>query len=257
MRVLFLGNNWLGWQVLRWLRHQNETVVGLVVNAPKRAKHRAEIVQTSGLSAGQIFSGETLRQTTVLAAIRELNAEIAVSVMFGHILQPEIFQLFANGCINLHPSFLPYNRGAHPNVWSLVDGTPAGVTLHYIDAGVDTGDIIAQREVPVAPIDTGETLYRRLELASLELFTDTWPAVCAGRAARRKQPLTGGTCHRTCDLQQLDDIDLEAPYKARDLINLLRARTFPPYPGAYFRDGERKVHLRLELSYDTTVGEER
>lgn len=253
MRILFLGNNWLGWQVLRWLKSRNEILVGVVTNAAPKSRYRNEIIETAGLPEAQIFNGATLRDPTVLAAIRKLNADIAVSVLFGHILRCEFIDLFASGCINLHSSLLPYNRGAHPNVWSLVEGTPAGVTLHYIDEGIDTGDVIAQREVKVMPIDTGESLYRRLELAGLELFTDTWPAIRAGQAARQPQANQGGTIHRTCDLERLDEIDLDATYQARELIDLIRARTFPPYPGAYFRDGGRKIHLRLELSYDTAT----
>jgi methionyl-tRNA formyltransferase len=165
MRMLFLGNNWLGWQVLRWLKEQREEIVGIVIHPPKRRRYGDELVAEAG--SLPIFDGEWLRDSTVLDSIRKLDCEIAVSILFGYILRPEFLALPPAGCINLHPSLLPYNRGAHPNVWSIIEGTPAGTTLHYIDSGVDTGDIIAQREVPVEPIDTGETLYRRLEYASL------------------------------------------------------------------------------------------
>jgi methionyl-tRNA formyltransferase len=93
-------------------------------------------------------------------------------------------------------------------------------------------------------------LYRRLEFASLELFKETWPAVRAGNAPRLAQNRAAGTRHRASDVEDIDEIDLEASYKARDLLNVMRARTFSPYPGAYFRDGGRKVRLRLALAFD-------
>jgi methionyl-tRNA formyltransferase len=247
MRVLFLGNNWLGWQVLRWLKEQQEDIVGLVIHPPKRRRYGDELVAEAG--SLPIFDGSRLREPAVLHSLRELDCHVAVSILFGYILRPEFIALPTAGCINLHPSLLPYNRGAHPNVWSIIEGTPAGTTLHYIDPGVDTGDIIAQREVVVKPIDTGETLYRRLEQASLDLFKETWPAVRAGAAPRLKQSGAAGTCHHSRDVERIDEIDLEATYTAGDLINLMRARTFAPYRGAYFQHNGRRVYVSLQLAF--------
>src|SRR5690606_7176717 len=168
---------------------------------------------------------------------------------------PEVLSLFPLEVLNLHPSYLPYNRGAHPNVWSIVEETPAGVTLHYVDAGIDTGDIVAQREVPVAPSDTGGSLYRKLERAGLELLQEAWPHIKAGRVRRQPQPRDRGTFHRVAQLGELDRIDLDKEYRARDLINLLRARTFPPYKGAYFEDQGRRVYIRLELEEEQSGGD--
>jgi len=247
MRILFLGNNWLGWQILRWLNEQREEIVGVVLHPPKRRRWGDELVAEAG--AATIFDGSRLREPAVLDSLRELDCEIAVSILFGYILRPELIALPSAGCINLHPSLLPYNRGAHPNVWSIIEGTPAGTTLHYIDPGVDTGNIIAQREVGVEPIDTGETLYRRLEHASLELFKETWPAVRAGNAPRAAQGCAAGTSHLSSEVERVDEIDLEASYKARDLINLMRARTFPPHRGAYFQSDGRRIYVSLQLAY--------
>ncbi len=250
MQILFLGNNWVGWQVARWLREQQETIVAVVVHPDRKQKFRENIVQSAGVRPDAVFDGARLQEPEVFSAIQRLKPDIAVSVFFGYILRPPLLSLPPAGCLNLHPSFLPYNRGAHPNVWSIIEGTPAGVSLHYIDAGVDTGDLIAQRQVEIEPIDTADTLYRRLEQACLDLFIDVWPLVRAGKAPRIKQPCVAGTCHRARDIERIDEIDLEASYKAKDLINLIRARTFPPHSGAYFRSAGRKIYLRLQLAYD-------
>jgi methionyl-tRNA formyltransferase len=247
MRILFLGNNWLGWQVLRWLKERREEIVGIVLHPPHRRRYGNELVALA--DDIPIFDGSRLREPAVLDSIRERNFDIAVSVLFGYILQPDLLALPSAGCINLHPSLLPYNRGAHPNVWSIIEGTPAGTTLHYIDAGIDTGDIIAQREVPVEPTDTGATLYRRLELASLELFSESWPVVCAGNVPRLAQDPAAGTTHRAADLERIDEIDLEGVCKAGDLINRMRARTFMPYRGVYFKSEGRRVFVSLQLTY--------
>lgn len=255
MRILFLGNNWVGWQVVKWLEEQGEQIVGLVIHPSEKRKYGDEIVDSAQVDPSCIFDGARIHRHETLEAIQTLKPDIGLSILFGYILKPEFINLFPAGVINLHPAYLPYNRGAYPNVWSIIDGTPAGVTLHYIDAGIDTGDVIAQLQVPVTPIDTGETLYRKLEEACLELFKQTWPQICSGEAPRMSQSAEAGTYHRTKDVRDVDHIDLDKQYKAGDLINILRARTFPPYPGAYFIHEGRKVFLRLELCYEDQLNE--
>jgi len=162
------------------------------------------------------------------------------------LLRSPVRDIFPQGIINIHPSLLPHQRGAHPNVWSIIERTPAGVTLHYIDEGIDTGDIVASLPVNIAASDTAESLYRKLEQASVELFQQTWPRIVAGNLQRRPQP-PAGSVHRVKDLSRLDEIDPNRLYSGRELIDWLRARTFPPHRGASIvLDGER-VELQLSL----------
>lgn len=249
MRVLFLGNNRLGCEVARWLAGQGVDIVGAVVHPPERARLREEILAACGIEEDLAIDGSKLREPETLETVRALRPDIGVSILFGYILRRPLLDLMARGCINLHPSLLPYNRGAHPNVWSIVEGTPAGASLHYIDEQVDTGDIIAQREVVVEPIDTGETLYRKCEDAALDLFRDSWPAVADGSAEGRPQAGEGGSEHRVRDLESLVRIDPERTYSGAEIIDLLRALTFPPHDNAYIERDGRRVYLRLELYY--------
>jgi methionyl-tRNA formyltransferase len=246
MRILFLGNNWAAMQALDWLRGHGEDIVGLVVHPEGGQRFGRELIANSRLETDRIFDGSKLREAETLQRIADLKPDIGISVYFGYLLKPEFLTIFPRGVINLHPSFLPFNRGAYPNVWPIIDHTPAGVSLHYIDEGVDTGDIIAQREVMVAPSDTAESLYRKLESECLELFSGTWPLIKSGTAPRIPQP-AAGTIHRVKDAAMIDRIDPEKSYRAQDLIDLIRARTFPPYKGAYLDVNGKKIYLRLQL----------
>jgi len=252
MRVLFLGNNWVGWQIAASLKAEGEDIVGAVLHSPGRRQYGEQILSTLALDRAHIVDGGELSQSTTLDRIRALRPEIGVSALFGYLVPQPVLDLFPAGCLNIHPALLPYNRGAFPNVWSIIDRTPAGATIHYMDAGIDTGDIVAQREVLVEPVDTGETLYRKLERACVELFHETWPLVRAGTARRCPQPAGHGSQHRVKDAAAVDEVALDRTYVARDLIDLLRARTFPPHPGAFFRHEGRKVYLRLQLEYGDT-----
>ena len=243
----------MGCQVLEHLKATGEDVVGLVLHPQEKRRYGAEMIEASGLGEANIFDGSRLRQAETLEAIADLQPDIGLSVLFDYILKEEFLSLLPEGCLNLHPSLLPYNRGNYPNVWSIVEGTPAGVTLHYIDIGIDTGDIVAQREVVVEPVDTGETLYRKLEIASLDLFIDTWPLVASGNAPKTPQTKAGGTYHRRKDTESIDHIDLGGQYTAKYLIDVLRARTFAPYSGAYIEVDGKRVYLRLQLMYENEL----
>jgi methionyl-tRNA formyltransferase len=247
MRILFLGNNWMGWQILQWLKEQGEEIVGLVMHPPDKRKFGDEIVHCAGLRPRQILDGSKLKDPDTMAAIKDMRPDIGISALFGFILKKEILELLPLGCVNIHPALLPYNRGAYPNVWSIVEGTPAGTTIHYIDEGVDTGDIIAQRQVNVMITDTGESLYHKLAEVSLDLFQEVWPSIRNHKAPRIPQKKASGTCHRVQDIDLIDEIDLMGNYRAQDLLNIIRARTFLPYKGAFFNHQGRKVYMRLQL----------
>jgi methionyl-tRNA formyltransferase len=256
MRLLYFGNNWVGWKVAEWLHKQCEAgeppdeIVGLVLHPEDKRRYGDEIIRSLSIDPANIFEGSRLRESEVIEAIQALHPDLGISILFGYILRAELLRVLPAGCINLHPSLLPYNRGAYPNVWSIIDGTPSGVTLHYIDEGVDTGDIIAQRQVEVEPVDTGQSLYQKLEQTCVDLFQDTWPHFRAGEGVHKSQSNEEGTSHRVRDAEKIDEIDLDRSYTAKELIDLLRARTFPPHHGAYFRHGDRKVYLRLQLYYE-------
>lgn len=247
MRILFLGNNELAVYIASWLRSQGEDIVGLVLHPKAKSKRADEIAKAAQISSDKIFEASQLDSSQALQAIQALKADIGISVLFGYVLKKNFLNIFQKGCLNLHPAWLPYNRGAYPNVWSIVENTPAGVTLHYMDEGIDTGDIAAQKRVLVEASDTGKTLYHKLERACIELFKETWPNIRSGNSSKKSQSKDAGTYHQVRDVEKIDEIDMNRSYVARELIDILRARTFPPYSGAYFVQDGKKIYLQLEL----------
>lgn len=248
-RIVFLGNNQLAVRVLKYLISQPQQLTGLVVHPRGRAKRRNKLLQLAKLPKTRILQGDLINDPETIKQIKALEPDVLVSVMFGYILKKEILSVAKYGAVNLHPAYLPFNRGAHPNVWSIIEGTPAGVTLHTIDDGVDTGKILAQEKVKVEPTDTGRSLYGKLEQAAYELLIKTWPKLVKGELAAKSQK-SGGSEHRVKDLHKLDEIDLDKKYTGKELINMLRARTFPPYKGAYFKAGGKKILVRVKLDVD-------
>jgi methionyl-tRNA formyltransferase len=149
--------------------------------------------------------GEEVAATTApidADTIRHRQPDFLVSHGYRHIISSPVLDLVSDHAINLHISYLPWNRGADPNLWSWIDDTPKGVTIHYVDAGVDTGDIIAQRKVSFAGEETLASSYTRLQTEIHELFREAWPDIRQGRCDRRAQ--TGeGSVHRVADRERV------------------------------------------------------
>ncbi len=247
MRCVFLANGRVGAEILQRLAAAGQRPTGLVVHPPERARDREAIVAATGLPPSRVLEGHRLNSPAGKQWLSDLHPDWVISISFGYLLSASVLAIPTLGALNLHPALLPFNRGSYPNVWSIVDRTPAGVTLHFMDERIDTGDLVAQARVSIAPIDTGASLYRKLEDASIELFLNQWPLIEAG-AVQRWPQAGGGTIHRKADVEALDRIEPDRMYRAQELIDLLRARSFPPHRGAYLDLRDRKVYLRLELS---------
>lgn len=184
--------------------------------------------------------------------------DLIISYFYPHILQKEHIEAARYGVVNCHVSYLPYNRGANPNVHSILNhDSLCGVTIHKIDEGIDTGNILAQKAVNVSPVDTGESLYHKLERAAYDLWIEYWPVLESLLESTGELPPgiaqdeSLATYHKRSDLNTIDDLESQFGYDtAHEFIDVLRARTFPPYKGAYVRDENgRKVYVRIELEY--------
>ena len=151
--------------------------------------------------------GEDIVSTTEKITVDDVSSNqfnFLISYGYRHILRKDILDLFPNSAINMHISYLPFNRGADPNFWSFIDGTPKGVTIHYLDEGVDTGDIIIQKEIPFDQIEE-ETLgssYQKLQVEIQNLFFQHWNAIKSQQCERTPQVGEGST-HKVKDKKHL------------------------------------------------------
>jgi UDP-4-amino-4,6-dideoxy-N-acetyl-beta-L-altrosamine N-acetyltransferase len=132
---------------------------------------------------------------------KETRIDFVISYGYRHIIKPEVLHFMSGRVINLHVSYLPWNRGADPNLWSFLEDTPKGVTIHYVDEGIDTGDIINQKELFFEPEShTLATTYEQLQKEMIGLFKRTWPLIdITGGGAPRLRQAMGGTMHRISD----------------------------------------------------------
>ena len=124
--------------------------------------------------------------------------DFLISYGYRHIVRQKHLEFFTRKPINLHISYLPYNRGADPNLWSFLDNTAKGVTIHEIDPGLDTGDIILQQELHFSETDTLQSSYQTLSLAIENLFKANWSTLRSESWQGKKQ-VGNGSSHRLKD----------------------------------------------------------
>ena len=126
------------------------------------------------------------------------DTDFIVSYGYRHIIGKDVLDLFPQRMVNLHISLLPWNRGADPNLWSFLEDTPKGVTIHLMDEGIDTGPVLAKREVEYEENDTLSSTYHRLSESMESLFIEIWPEIRGRRINFNPQP-DGGSFHRLAD----------------------------------------------------------
>lgn len=136
------------------------------------------------------------------ASLDRHAADFLVSHGFRHILRPDVLDRFPRRAVNLHISYLPWNRGADPNLWSFIENTPKGVSIHDLDAGIDTGDVIAQRLVEFGSAETLRSSYSRLQAEIARLFAEHWSRIRTGHCSATKQ-VGPGSFHRLADREKV------------------------------------------------------
>ncbi|HSR67337.1 MAG TPA: formyltransferase family protein [Acidobacteriota bacterium] len=242
-RLVLFVNGELGIRAVEFLAGQ---VVGAVVHPP--GERDSERIRNAVGDDIPIWKSDQLEKEQTRSEMEGLRPTHGLSVLYGDSIPASILDLFPEGAANLHPSLLPHGRGAHPHAWAIAAKEPAGVTLHLIDGGLNTGPILAQEAVHTLGTDTAAALYARLIDTATQLLASSIPLWLQGRLQARPQPKSPSAPRQAGDLDRELRIDPDKSYSGRELIDILRARTFPPYPGApYDQDGAR-LRVRIELA---------
>lgn len=146
--------------------------------------------------------------------IKENKIDFVVSYGYRHLIKRDVLEILPNKVINLHISYLPYNKGADPNFWSFIEDTPKGVTIHIVNEGVDTGDIILQDIVELFDTDTLKTTYGILQSSIQALFINNWNDIKAQKIEPKKQ-IEKGTYHKSTEkekyIKEIKDRWLDIP----------------------------------------------
>jgi methionyl-tRNA formyltransferase len=239
MRIVFMGTPEFAVPSLAALLRSDHTVVG-VVTQPDRPKGRGQelaespIKQLAARHKIPILQPLKMKDPGFLDTLSAWKPDLMVVAAFGRILPKIILDVPPRHCINVHASLLPKYRGAGPIQWAIIRGErETGVTTMLMDEGMDTGAILLQEKVPIAPDDTAGTLSSKLAGVGGRLLIETLAGLQNGTVTPRPQDSSRATM---APLLKKEDGLLDWTMPAPDLAN--RVRGLSPWPGAYTYLGE-------------------
>lgn len=251
LRIGYAGDRDIATWCLRFLLDQNVRPEVLLLTEAAKASHADELRRMCDhLPDDRVLVGAEFRSPSGIKLLRSLKLDYIIGIHFPYLVPPEVLAL-SKGFMNLHPAYLPYNRGWHTPSWAILEETPIGATFHFMDSGIDSGDILHQRRLTVSPSDTANSLYARVKRLEFEVFTEAWPLLVSGDFARRPQVAGDGTTHTRKELftEPVQRIELDAPTTARALLRRLRALTTNRSDeAAYFVEEDKVYRVQVAIT---------
>jgi methionyl-tRNA formyltransferase len=243
-RIVFMGTPQFACPTLQMLLDRGDNVVA-VVTQPDRPKGRGQQLQQPPVKELAVRHGIPVMQplkVRVPEAVEEIRGfapDLIVVVAFGQILPKSLLDIPPLGCINVHASLLPRYRGAAPLNWCIINGeTETGVTTMLMDVGLDTGDMLVKRAIPILPDEDAGSLHDRLANLGAATMAETLDLLAAGRLSPEKQD-DSLSCYAPMLKKELGEIHWQQ--NPDEIRNLVRGTT--PWPGAYTRLDGRLLKL--------------
>ncbi len=256
MKIVYMGTPDYAVGPLKALIEAGHEVTA-VVTQPDKPKGRskeliAPPVKAYALTQGlTIFQPEKIKSADAVEQLKKYEADVFVVAAFGQILSKEILTMPKYGCINVHASLLPKYRGAAPIQWSIIDGEKeTGVTIMQMDEGIDTGDILTQKVVPIDDEDTGESLFHKLCVAGSELLVETIPMLEAGELTPQKQEEEKSTYAKMLK-KELGNLDFSK--SATKLWYLVRGLNSWPSAYTYYNNKTMKIWNAVPVEENTEM----
>jgi methionyl-tRNA formyltransferase len=244
MRIVFIGTGEIGVPTLRALQQSEHELVG-VVTQPDKPVGRVQKITAPPIKAALAGSNTSILQPArikdleAIDQIRALGPDVIVVMAYGQILPRAVLEIPKIGCLNLHASLLPQWRGAAPIQAAVAAGDrETGITVMYMDEGLDTGDILLQRKIDILPTDTGGSLHDRLAQIAPEPLLESLRLLPAGNAPRVPQSQTLATYAPKLN-REAGRINWN---ETAEVIER-KIRAYNPWPGAFTDFKDRKLKI--------------
>jgi len=254
VRVAFLGTSRFACPALSAVAEKHE--VSLVVTQPDRPVGRhatltpPPVKATATQLALTVFQPERINREVPIERLRNASADVFVVAAYGQLLKPAVFELPPFGTINIHASLLPAYRGGAPVHWAIIRGeSETGISTFFIEAGMDTGDVLLKRSIDIEPDETAGELETRLAALGAETILETLSGVESGDLKAVPQPEDGVSLAPLMS-RDTSRIDWAAP--AQQVHDLVRGTN--PWPGAWTQLGGERVKVHRTLRTDVQCG---
>lgn len=231
LKIIYMGTPEFSATVLKGLLEKYE--IRAIVSQPDRpAGRHGEVVATPVKKVGNDNTILVIQPQNIKEQYQEVldfNPDLIITCAYGQILPKEILNAPRLGCINVHASLLPKLRGGAPIHHAIIDGhTKTGITIMYMSSGMDEGDIIAQKEIPIEYEDTAESLHDKLAILGRDFLLEVLPSIINGTNTRTKQDSFSATYAPTI---KREDERIDFSKSKRQVYNKIRG--LYSWPGAY------------------------
>jgi methionyl-tRNA formyltransferase len=248
MRLLFCGTPHFAVPTLIHLLAQPDFDIVAVITQPDRPRGRGQEISSSPVKEAALAANipvhqpEKIRSPEAQELLQRLAPDCIVIIAYGQIIPARLLTIPKLGWINLHASLLPKYRGAAPINWAITNGeTTTGLTTMRIDAGMDTGDMLLQEEIEIAPEETAPQVANSMSEAGAPLMAETLRGIASGKLIPRPQRHDQATY---APLLKKEDGRIDWSLPAQQIYN--RMRGFAPWPGAYSSFRGQTCHLWAE-----------
>jgi methionyl-tRNA formyltransferase len=244
MRIVFIGTGEIGVPTLQALLRSEHEVVGIVTQ-PDKPVGRSQSIEPPPIKKAlsgtkiSILQPARIKDQQAIDEIRALKPDVIVVMAYGQILPRGVLEIPKIACLNLHASLLPRWRGAAPIQAAIAAGDlETGITVMYMDEGLDTGDILLQRAIDVLPGDTGGSLHDRMANVAPQALLDALELLAKGGAPRTPQD---NTCATYASKLKREDGKIDWSESAEAIERKIRA--FDPWPGAFMEFDGRNLKI--------------
>ena len=237
MKILFMGGHELGKLTLEFLVDKGENIVGVVMPDTDGDWYKGvdEVAKNNNIP---FYKENNINRKGFVEKVKDINPDLITVVNFPQILKREIINLPKKGCINTHASLLPKYRGRAPLNWAMINGEDkTGVTVHYIDEEIDTGDIILQKEIEISKDDYIKDLLSKVKNMYPEIVSNAVELIKKDKVELTPQKPSEGFY---CGKRTPEDGQINWNKSAEEIYNLIRAVS-DPYPGAYSYIDDKKI----------------
>lgn len=261
MKIVFLGGRPLGAKCLKELIKRKKTLKLVVPDLQDTGKNKLWYESVRRIAHKHklkvVKPGLSTDNRQVIKEIERVKPDIIFSIFYTKILRKDLLSIPRLGCVNIHFAPLPRYRGYYPGTFAIINGEKKhGVTMHFMNEKIDIGDMILRKNVKIEDSDTGEILYKKCVEAGLGLFKKALNSLeMYGTLPRKPQDRRKSLFYKKSDLMKKNPIDLKK--KNRELYDLIRALTFPPFSPPSFYIGDEKMIIIKDSDYKRLLEKER
>ncbi len=242
--MIFFVHDDVGYKIIKFILSTYPEDIKIIFCKEIKKNFKRELKKKSPKAKYLLWKNKNEKKFVNL--IKSLDTKLIFLLWWPNIISYKVLKSTTHGCINIHPSYLPYFKGKDPNFWSILFNGPFGVSIHYVNKLIDSGAIIFREKINDFGYDkNAKDLHDISKKQIINLFKRKYKFLRNTKKKLRTIKNISTNINYRKDMIKKAKIDLKKKYTAEYLINLMRAKTFSPHNGVIFKKNKKKFHARI------------